>query len=268
MDMQDAVRRHYSRSGLAEVVLSAVAANGVDLDDLNIEDLGSIDQLHHGGALATGYLLEQLALSPSTPLLDVGGGLGGPARMAAARFGCPVVSVDLSPDYVEAARTLTERVGLANRVQHLLGSADRMEAEAGTFQRAMMVHVGMNLPDKPAVFAEVRRLLVEGAVFGLFEQVRTGPGELTYPLPWANDSSSSFVVDLATLTATLEAAGFAVERFEDRSAARPEPTTPGAAPPLNPGTIFGSAFAERIGNDIAAIRAGLIAPVLVLARAV
>ena len=268
MDVQDAVRRHYSRSGLAGVVLRAVAASGVDLDHLKPDDLGSIDQLHHGGAPTTGYLLEQLALSPSTRLLDVGGGLGGPARMAAARYGCPVVSVDLSPDYVEAARTLTERVGLADRVQHVLGSADSLDAGPGTFQRAMMVHVGMNLPDKAAVFAEVRRVLAADALFGLFEQVRTGPGELTYPLPWADDPSSSFVVDLATLTASLEAAGFAVERTEDRSAAVPGPMPPGTPAGLTPGTIFGPPFAERINNDIAAIRAGLLAPVVVVARAV
>ena len=267
MDVQDAVRSHYSRSGLAKVVLDAVAASGADPEHVKPDDLGSIDQLHHGGAAASGYLLDQLDLSPSTRLLDVGGGLGGPARLAAARYSCPVVSVDLSPDYVEAARTLTERVGLAGRVQHVVASADALDLGTGTFERAMMVHVGMNLPDKPAVFAEVRRVLVEGARFGLFEQVRTGPGELPYPLPWAKDASSSFVVDLASLTSTLEAAGFAVERTEDRSAGAAEPASPGPGSPLTPGTIFGPPFAERIRNDLAAIRSGLLAPVLVLARA-
>ena len=266
MDVQDTVRSHYSRAGLAEVVLDAVAAGGADLDHLTADDLGSIDQLHHGGAAATGYLLDQLALGPATRLLDVGGGLGGPARLAATRYGCPVLSVDLSPDFVAAARTLTERVGLADRVQHVIASADRLDAGTGTFERAMMVHVGMNLPDKAAVFAEVRRLLVEGALFGLFEQVRTGPGELSYPLPWANDASSSFVVDLATLTATLEAAGFSVERTEERREIGPPPGSTG--PQLNPGTVFGPGFAERIRNDIAAIQSGLLAPVVVLARAV
>ena len=268
MDVQDAVRSHYSRSGLAELVLDAVAASGVDPDHLRPDDLGSIDQLHHGGAAATGYLLDQLDLNPSTRLLDVGGGLGGPARLAADRYSCPVVSVDLSPDYIEAARTLTDRVGLADLVQHVVASAEQLDAATGTFQRAMMVHVGMNLPDKPAVFAEVRRVLAEGALFGLFEQVRTGPGDLTFPLPWANDVSSSFVVDLTTLTATLEAAGFAIERTEDRSAGGPEPTSPSPASRLTPGTIFGPPFAERIRNDVAAIRTGLLAPVLVVARAV
>jgi cyclopropane fatty-acyl-phospholipid synthase-like methyltransferase len=268
MDVQDTVRSHYSRSRLVEVVLDAVAATGADPDHLTADDLGSIDQLHHGGAAATGYLLEQLTLTPSTPLLDVGGGLGGPARMAATRYGCPVVSVDLSPDFVEAARTLTERVGLADRVEHVLGSVDALDPGLGTFERAMMVHVGMNLPDKAAVFAEVRRVLAEGALFGLFEQVRTGPGDLTYPLPWADDPSSSFLVELTALTTSLEEAGFVVERTENRSAAVPAPMPPGTPPPLTPATIFGSPFAQRLSNHVAAVRAGLLAPVVVVARAV
>ncbi len=268
MDVQQTVRSHYSREGLAEVVLEAVAAGGADLDHLRPDDLGGADQLHLGGPAATTYLLDQLVLGPGTPLLDVGGGLGGPARMAAARWGCPVVSVDLSPDFVEAARTLTARVGLADRVEHRLGSGDRLDLATGSFSRAMMLHVGMNLPDKATVFSEVRRVLADGGLFGLFEQVRTGPGALIYPLPWAEDETSSFVVDVETLASALTSAGFVVEEVEDRTSAAPEPAARNAgAPTLTPATIFGPRFLERLRNDAAAIRAGLLAPVVVLARA-
>jgi MPBQ/MSBQ methyltransferase len=269
MDVQQTVRSHYSREGLAGVVLTAVAEAGADLDHLRPDDLGSVDQLHLGGAAATAHLLRRLDLSADAPLLDVGGGLGGPARAAAAGWDCPVVSVDLSPDFVEAARTLTAQVGLTDRVEHLLGSADRLDLETGRFRRAMMVHVGMNLPDLEAVFTEVRRVLADGGRFGLFEQVRTGSGELTYPLPWAAEESSSFLVGLDALTGALTAAGFVVEEVEDRTAAVPEVAArPPGPPPLSPATVFGPGFAERLRNDVAAIRAGLLAPVVVLARAV
>ncbi|SDT32253.1 Methyltransferase domain-containing protein [Friedmanniella luteola] len=268
-DVQQMVRSHYSREGLAEVVLDAVAASGADPERLTPQALGSVDQLHLGGAAATAHLLGRLELGPGTPLLDVGGGLGGPARAAAAGHGCPVVSVDLSPDFVQAARALTDRVGLGDRVEHRLGSAEQLDLETGRFSAAMMIHVGMNLPDKPAVFAEVRRVLADGGVFGLFEQVRTGPGALTYPLPWAEAEGSSFLVDLDTLTGALRSAGFEVEEVEDRSAAVPEiaARTPGP-PPLSPAAVFGPGFVERLRNDVAAIRAGSLAPVVVLARAV
>ena len=268
MDVQQRVRSHYSREDLAAVVLGAVAASGADAAHLRPADLGAVDQLHLGGVAATTHLLERLELGPATPLLDVGGGLGGPARAAASRWGCPVVSVDLSPDFVRAARVLTSRVGLTDRVEHRLGPADRVDLETGRFTRAMMLHVGMNLPDKVAVFTEVRRLLAAGGVFGLYEQVRTGPGALTYPLPWAEDEASSFLDDLDGLTGALRTTGFAVEEVEDRSTAVPEaaPTAPGP-PPLSPATVFGPGFVERLRNDRAALQAGLLAPVVVVARA-
>ncbi len=198
----------------------------------------------------------------------MGGGLGGPARAAASRWGCPVLSVDLSPDFVQAARTLTARTGLADRVEHRLGSGDRLDLATGSFSRAMMLHVGMNLPDKDAVFSEVRRVLADGGLFGLFEQVRRGPDALTYPLPWAEDESSSFVVDLDTLTGALTSAGFAVEEVEDRTSAAPGNAAPSSgSSALTPATVFGPKFEERIRNDVAAIRAGLLAPVVVIARA-
>ncbi|GAA1434662.1 hypothetical protein GCM10009616_29640 [Microlunatus lacustris] len=180
-----------------------------------------------------------------------------------------MVSLDLSPDFVRAARVLTERVGLADRVEHREGSADQLDLETGRSARAMMLHVGMNLPDKPAVFAEVRRVLVEGGLFGLFEQVRVGDGPLIYPLPWAEDASSSFLTDLDGLTVALRAAGFTVEEIEDRTASVTEGAPGSSGPPaLTPATVFGPGFVERLRNDVAAVRAGSLAPVVVLARAV
>ena len=74
-----------------------------------------------------------------------------------------------------------------------------------------MVHVGMNIPDKQAVFAEVHRVLAPGGRFALYEQMRTGDGDLPYPLPWAEDERSSFVETVDDYSAHLEAAGFTVD---------------------------------------------------------
>ena len=129
---------------------------------------------------------------------------------------CAVTGVDLSPDFVQAGQALTERVGLAATVQHHLGSGDALDFADGSFDRAMLVHVGINIPDKGAVFAEVRRVLQPGGLFGLYEQVRVGEGEPTYPLPWAEDERSSFVESLQTYGQLLERAGFTVESTENR----------------------------------------------------
>ena len=192
----DLVRGHYRRQGLADGVLHALEQSGVDMTSLTASDLAPIDQLHAGGAPATAHLLGQLALDPQTRLLDVGCGIGGPARLAAAGSSSPVVGVDLSPDFVEAARILTDRVGLTRLVEHQVSSGESLAFRDASFDRAMMIHVGMNIPDKAAVFAEVRRVLRPGGVFGLYEQMRTADGELPYPLPWSEDERCSFVETL------------------------------------------------------------------------
>lgn len=265
MDIAELVRRHYSGDDLAGAILAALGAAGLDVEHLTVDDLGAVDQLHAGFSEATRYLQAQLGLGPGTRLLDVGCGIGGPARMAAADHGCPVTGVDLSPDFVAAARSLTERVTLSHLVEFQVTDGERLDVADASFDAAMMVHVGMNIPDKAAVFTEVRRALRGGGVFGLFEQMRVGPGDLPYPMPWASDDRSSFVATPAGYARDLASAGFAVVATEDRTAQTALPAGP--PPRLNPAAVLGPGFAERIANNIAATRAGQLAAVLILARA-
>ena len=265
MDVGDLVRQHYSGDDLADAIIGALSAAGRDVGSITIGDLAAIDQLHLGGAGSTRYLFEQLDLGPGTRLLDVGSGIGGPARLAALEFRCPVVGVDLSPDFVAAAERLSLLVGLTGGVEFRVASAAATGLPEASFERASLVHVGMNIPDKPAVFAEVRRLLVEGGLFGVFDQMRVGTGDLTFPLPWAVDERSSFVASPEDYVRDLTAAGFRVLRQENRM-----PALAGGGPPRtgpDQAAVFGPAFTERLGNNLAAARAGVLAPVLVVAEA-
>jgi MPBQ/MSBQ methyltransferase len=266
VDVEDLVRSHYGGADLEEVILSGLRAAGVDTDALTLEDLAAVDQLHAGFLPATHYLLAQLELSPQTRLLDLGCGIGGPARVAAASYACPVVGVDLSPDFIRVARFFTERLGLNGLVEHRVAAGDRIDVADASFDRAMIVHVGMNIPDKAAVFAEVRRALRPGGTFALFEQMKRSDDPPNYPLPWAEDERSSFVAAPEEYVRLLEAAGFTVTRNEDRTAATAGPGG-GSRPALSPAAVFGPDFVERIQNNIAATRAGILAPVLMLAVA-
>ncbi|MEZ5239940.1 MAG: class I SAM-dependent methyltransferase [Microthrixaceae bacterium] len=266
MDAHDRVRLHYSGDDLETVVLGALQRTGVDVSQLRVEDLAGIDQLHAGSVAATEYLLELLCLDGSTRLLDVGCGVGGPARLAADRHGCPVKGIDLSPDFVRLAVTLTDRVGLAGRATFEVGTATALPYEDRSFDRAMINHVGMNLPDKASVFAEVHRVLQPGGLFAVYEQMRIGDGELVFPLPWADDASSSFVESPQSYAELLRAAGFTVESEENRAAAV---AAVAAADPaaLGPADLFGAGFTERLDNNIVATMTGSLAPVLLIARA-
>lgn len=265
MDVRDLVRAYYPSGGLADAVLQVLAGAGIDIDHLTLRDLSAVDQLHAGGAAATALVLKRMDLGPGTTLLDVGCGLGGPSRMAADQYQAQVTGVDLTPELVDAANLLTARVGLGDRCRFLPTPAETLPFDEHEFEAAMMIHVGMNVPDKQAVFAEVHRVLSPGSIFVLYEQVRRGAGELVYPLPWAVDERSSFVETADDYVVALTAAGFARIEVEDRTG-----PVAGAPPPdgrVGPADILGPVYLEGVGNHIAATKAGLLGGVLVLAHA-
>ena len=222
-----------------------------------------MDQLHAGGPQATKHALDRLGVGPGTRLLDVGCGIGGTSRMAAMN-GAEVTGIDLSPDFVETATRLTQLVGLDDRARFVTTPGESLPLEDGAFDAAVMVHVGMNVPDKRSVFTEVHRVLAPGARFAVFEQMRTADGDLPYPLPWAEDERSSFVESPEDYTRHLEAAGFTIEEVDDRTESTLGPPPGGK---VNNAVVFGPVFAERIGNNMAATRAGLLGALLVVARA-
>ena len=267
MDVADLVRDHYSGDDFEGVVLGALRRAGVDVDALRVEDLAGLDQLHAGFLPATEHLLDALDLSRATRLLDVGCGVGGPARLAAHRHGCRVTGIDLSPDFIDLARSLTARVGLTEQVTFDVGSATELPYDDGSFGRAMLIHVGMNIPDKASVFAEVRRVLEPGGLFAVYEQMRIGDGDVTFPMPWADDEAASFVERRERYAEMLAAAGFEVDHDEDRAAAVGALGPPEAGA-LTPADLFGPAFVERVGHNIEAMLAGALAPVLMVAHAV
>jgi ubiquinone/menaquinone biosynthesis C-methylase UbiE len=263
MDVRDLVRQHYGAGDLSEGILVALAEAGTDVEHLTAPDVYPVDQLHAGGVAATAHLLERLGVGPGMRVLDVGCGIGGPSRLAAS-YGAQVTGIDLTPAFVEAATTLTARVGLGDRATFVSTPGETLPFDDGSFDAAFMVHVGMNIPVKQDVFTEVHRVLVPGGRFALFEQMHTGRGDVTYPMPWAEDERSSFVESVEDYRTQLEAAGFSVEDVEDRTESTLGPPPAG---PLSPMTVFGPVFAERIRNNVAATRAGLLGAVLVVARA-
>ena len=263
MDIRDLVTGHYGATeDLTDVILRALSRTGVDTDHLGVADLFPVDQLHAGGAPASKHVLDHLGVVPGMRLLDIGCGIGGASRMA-AMSGAVVTGVDLTSEFVETARTLSERVGVGDRIEFLTTAGESLPLDDDTFDAAVMVHVGMNVPAKTAVFAEVHRVLRPGGRFALYDQMRTGEGELPYPLPWAEDERSSFVETVPAYRVHLEAAGFEVEDVEDRTTATLGP--PQAA--LSNAVVFGPPFVRRIANNVAATKAGLLGVWLVLARA-
>jgi len=201
--------------------------------------------------LATAELASAAGVAPSTNVLDIGCGIGGPARSLAAMFGCKVTGVDLSPAFIAAAEYLASRCGLSSRVSFQLGDALDLPFEDSAFDVVLLQHVAMNIEDRAALYSEIARILRLGGRFATYDLVlRTGG--VAYPVPWARDASTSFLLSEHDTRVSLEGAGFTPIVWRDDT----EPALDWfkmtmATPPqngLNLGLVMGPDMREMVGN--------------------
>ena len=202
----------------AERLRRELAGHGLDGPATwELGQLFGVDQFHVGGPEPIRRLVTRSGLGPGDRVLDLGAGFGGTARLVAATTGASVLGVDRSPRYVEAARWLTERCGLAGRVRFAIGDVTALGVAPNSFDGALLVHVQLNVEHKSALFAEIRRVLRPGACLLLWEVAGVRPGALRWPLPWSRDGRDSHLVSQAALRDAIAAAGFHVSHWEDRS---------------------------------------------------
>ncbi|WP_027051038.1 class I SAM-dependent methyltransferase [Mesorhizobium erdmanii] len=275
--VEPGIARHYDISGLEERILAALADTGVDVAHLRVSDLEAVDEFHIGGVAATRELLDQMGLKPTARLLDIGSGIGGPARFVANSAEADVTGIDLTQSYVDVATSLSKRTGMADRTHFVQGSALDMPFGNGSFDAAMILHVGMNLPDKAKLMSEAARVLRPGGVFAVYDVMRLKAGALTYPLPWASDETMSFVATPDDYRSAATAAGFsvtserargafAVEFFATMRARMAAAQADGGKPPPGVGLVMGEDAGTKIANVTAALEGGILAPVELLLR--
>jgi sarcosine/dimethylglycine N-methyltransferase len=210
-----AVAEHYGSAGIAERVLAALrAAKGPDAP-VTPDALAPFDHFHGRGVVATQEIAAQLALQPGERVLDIGSGIGGPARWFAATYGVHVTGVDLTPEFCAAAETLNAATGLGDRVTIRNGSALALPVPDGAFDAAYSQNVIMNIADKQQFYREAFRALRPGGRLAL-SNVCAGPaGEPYFPVPWATIRDTSFLATPEAMRADLIAAGFEIVDFRD-----------------------------------------------------
>ena len=273
--MNEKVAQYYTHCSLSDVVHAGLETMKQASDAASIDLLAGVDEFHMGGRPATKALAEELRISPNDRVLDVGCGMGGTARYIASTYGCQVSGIDLTPEYVEVGNRLNKGLALDGQIDLSVANATDMPFEEAGFDRASMLHVGMNIADKAGLMAEVGRILKPGGYFAVFDVMRVGAEPIEYPVAWAADESTSFVGSVDDYRGALADAGFEIVdvvekrdialKFFEAIKAR---LAQGGPPPLGLHIVMGSDAKIKVGNMHANVEKGAIAPVQILARRV
>lgn len=229
-----------------------------------------MEEFHLGGRAATLEILRELALPPGARVLDIGSGIGGPARTLAREGRLHVTGIDLTPAYVALANELSACCGVAGHTTFMLGSALDLPFEASRFDGAMLIHAGMNIVDKGTLFAEVARVLRPGGRLVVYDVMRTtAQGEPAYPQPWAPTADVSALSAVDRYLAAITAAGMVPrEPVDCTPLVRAAIAEARSAPPrIGLAQLMGSGFPEMFGNLTRALDAGVVAPVRIVADA-
>lgn len=201
------IENHYHTPGLLESITKRLEEQEIDMDNVYRGHISGVDEFHVRGAEVSRELANEAGLLGSS-VLDVGCGIGGPARMLAAEYCCEVTGIDLSHEYIRTAKGLSELVGLQDRTEYLQSNALDLPFKKETFDVVWTQHVQMNIRNKSRFYSEIERVLRSRGWFIYYDILSTGYGNVSYPVPWASDASVSFLSSGEDMNQMLEKVGF------------------------------------------------------------
>jgi len=263
--LESRIENHYRQPGLLDQLqqrLDEIEATG---ERLTVEALAGADEFHTGGARATDFALNLLPLTGDERVLDAGCGIGGTARRLAAQFGCRVTGIDLTPDFIQAATNLTERIRLAGSCEFQTGSVLKMPFVDKAFGATVCFHVAMNIEARREFYREVRRVTQPGGWFLTYDVVRgPNPEGLAFPLPWSDSPDGSFLLTAAETQSTLAEVGFVDIQQHQLPDLTPEQRQ--QLPSGPPNILLGEQAAQKVANHKAAFSDQRISTAFFLAR--
>jgi len=256
--MIDQVATHYGGSGsLADAIAERLRNSGKDLNELKTADLATVDEFHIRGRKATLELAEQMMLSEDTRVLDIGSGLGGPARTLAEAYGCHVTGLDLTQAFCDAAEVMSDWVNLGKRVAFEQGDATELPFADNQFDAAMTIHVAMNIPAKDKVYEQARRVVKPGGIFAVYDVLQGEGGDVIFPVPWARKPSISHLATPDEMKSLLTDAGFKVSDVQDSTnesqswfEATAERMAQSGPSPVTFQAFLGDDFPEMVRNQV------------------
>jgi ubiquinone/menaquinone biosynthesis C-methylase UbiE len=272
------VERHYTRSNLENTILTALQNAGKNIEQLTVDDLAPVDEMHTRGREATANIASLLNIQPNFHVLDVGAGIGGPSRYLASKFGCHVTGLDLVEEYCRVADSLAKRVKLDKLLTYRQGDATQMPFDDRTFDVVWTQHASMNIADKKRLYSEMHRVLKPGggklAIYDIFKgsnstsNIDGSASSIHFPVPWAPDPSISHLISGEEVRKLLkEIVGFKELAWEDKTESvidwvkqmmKGAQQTRDGPPPLGLHIIGGPQWSEMVKNALKNLEEGRI----------
>lgn len=211
------IHSYYSPNDLYNKIIKGLDNLGKDLSSLELDDLQPVDEFHIRGDIATKELIKLANFSPDMHIIDVGCGVGGSTRRLSHETGCNVTGIDLSDEYIDAAERLTKLLNMEERVKFHATSALELPYEDNTFDGAWSIQMNMNVEDKLGWLKEMHRVIKPGSRAILYEVCGNKNTPVYFPVPWAQDSSMSFLVPQEPFRDLITAAGFDIEVWNEKT---------------------------------------------------
>lgn len=271
--MTKAIADHWGSGDVYGLIVSALDKMSKPLEGITIEDLAPVDHFHARGLPATVELADRLPIEAGQHILDIGCGLGGPARYIAKRFQCKVSGLDITEPFVEAANQLTALLRMEATVTLELGDGQLLPYPDSNFDGAYTQHVTMNVSDRPKFFAEAYGVLKPGAFFALTEHGLGPKGDPHHPVPWSADGSGAYLLAPSETRALLKKTGFEDIVVEDTGAKYAagyrmaiEKAENGSLPPLGIHILLGETALQKTRNTLRNIEEGRTHPFQLICR--
>jgi SAM-dependent methyltransferase len=211
------IHSYYSPNDLYNKIIDGLGKIGKDLSSVTLDDLQPVDEFHIRGDVATKELIKLSNFTPDMHILDVGCGVGGSTRRLSQETTCCVTGIDLSDEYIDAAERLTQLLNMQERVKFHAASALALPFDDNTFDGAWSIQMNMNVEDQLGWLKEVYRVLKPGGRAVLYEVCGSTNTPVYFPVPWAQDSSMSFLVPPESFRDAITSAGFNINVWNDKT---------------------------------------------------
>ena len=267
--MSGTLESHYGSEGIVDRIVDALDQAGTDASSLTPDSFAGADEFHIGGRRGSELVADLLNIEEGSRIIDLGCGIGGPARFLARTKGIHVTGIDLTPEFVEAASALTQLVGMSDEVDFHEGSATNIPFGDDSFDAATMIHVGMNIADKALMMSEMARVTRSGGTVLIYDVMRIGSGDLRYPMPWSSTPEFSFLDTQETYEHAASKAGLSLVSAHDHSEmAKSFFNDPPPNPaPVNLVHLMGMEMPTMFANAKEAINAGFMGPIILTFKA-